>query len=278
MQDTCIRHGNYDEALDLESFVGKLAVSHAADVPVVRALGEGAKESSDVMLAQLLGRLEGAIQLPECLRIIGYLRRMAVLSEVGLRRTFLRCRERFIASAVKDLDTHSPYDYIKRLTDLHRVHLFDVVMQYRAIFADDSSASDDGAALTLGGAGGGGGGGGGAAGAGGDGGLLYSWSTHRVSAYLHALETALPRIEEGGALASVGSSVPPHTHTHTHTHTHVHTISLYLCPSLRLPLSLSLSFEIPPSVLKKQRFLTYSFIRIRAVSFTQPHVFAQLKA
>jgi hypothetical protein len=37
----------------------------------------------------------------------------------------------------------------------------------------------------------------------GDGGLLYSWSTHRVGAYLHALELALPRIDEGGALASV---------------------------------------------------------------------------
>ena len=58
LQDTCIRHGNYDEALDLESFVGKLAVSHANDVPAVRALGDSAKDSSDVMLAQLLGRLE----------------------------------------------------------------------------------------------------------------------------------------------------------------------------------------------------------------------------
>jgi len=37
------------------------------------------------------------------------------------------------------LNTGSAYDYLKRLTDLHRVHLFDVVMQYRAIFADDSS-------------------------------------------------------------------------------------------------------------------------------------------
>jgi hypothetical protein len=33
----------------------------------------------------------------------------------------------------------------------------------------------------------------------GDGGLLYSWSTHRVGAYLHALELALPRIDEGRA-------------------------------------------------------------------------------
>jgi hypothetical protein len=41
------------------------------------------------------------------------------------------------------LNTGSAYDYLKRLTDLHRVHLFDVVMQYRAIFADDSSAAED---------------------------------------------------------------------------------------------------------------------------------------
>ena len=39
-----------------------------------------------------------------------------------------------------DLDPASGYDYLKRLTDVHRLHLFDVVMQYRAIFADDSSA------------------------------------------------------------------------------------------------------------------------------------------
>ena len=51
--------------------MSKIAVAHAADVPAVRALGDGARESSNVMLQQLLGRLRGAIQLPECLRIIG---------------------------------------------------------------------------------------------------------------------------------------------------------------------------------------------------------------
>ena len=61
LQDTCIRHGNYDEALDLESFMGKLAVAHANDVPAVRALGDGAKDSSDVMLAQLLGRVVASL-------------------------------------------------------------------------------------------------------------------------------------------------------------------------------------------------------------------------
>lgn len=40
---------------------------------------------------------------------------------------------------ILDLEEQSVYDYLKRLTDVHRLHLFDIVMQYRAIFSDDSS-------------------------------------------------------------------------------------------------------------------------------------------
>ena len=143
LQETCLRHGNYDEALDLEAHVEKLAALHATDVPVVAELAEGSKRSSRVMLRQLLTRLRGAIQLPECLRIVGYLRRMSALDEVGLRRTFLRCREGHVADAVADLDDGNAYEYLKRLTDLHRVHLFDVVMQYRAIFGDGADGDED---------------------------------------------------------------------------------------------------------------------------------------
>ena len=52
---------------------------------------------------------------------------------------FLACREAWLASVVADLDESSVYDFLKRLTDVHRLQLFDVVMQYRAIFVDDSS-------------------------------------------------------------------------------------------------------------------------------------------
>ena len=60
-----------------------------------------------------------------------------------LRLRFLQCREGWLAELVAEVEGSaggSPYDYLKRLTDVHRLHLFDVVMHYRAIFSDDSSA------------------------------------------------------------------------------------------------------------------------------------------
>ena len=56
-----------------------------------------------------------------------------------LRLQFLQCREEWLAEVIQDLEEQNVYDYLKRLTDMHRLHLFDVVMQYRAIFSDDSS-------------------------------------------------------------------------------------------------------------------------------------------
>ncbi|CAI5532559.1 unnamed protein product [Closterium sp. Naga37s-1] len=234
LMDTCVRNGNYDEALDLEAFVAKLTTMHAR-LPVIQQLAVEVRHTTQAMLSQLLLRLRSNIQLPECLRVIGYLRRLAVFSETEMRLQFLRCREAWLGEVVSELDPASPYDYLKRLTDCHRVHLFDVATQYHAIFAHHSSTSpdssnldEDSAALAAllgdggvgGGAGGGVGGvlgkygkgraGGGAVlngwgggGSGGDGGLVYGWAMHRVAVYLAVLAQHLPRIEDGGSLASV---------------------------------------------------------------------------
>ena len=47
------------------------------DLAVVQRLVAEVEGVSADMLEQLLQRLQGAIQLPECLRVIGYLRRLA---------------------------------------------------------------------------------------------------------------------------------------------------------------------------------------------------------
>ncbi len=103
---------------------------------MVALLTEEADTISASMQQQLLSTLRSNIQLPECLRVIGHLRRLAVFSEQELRLCFLQCREQWLCELVAGLHDGNAYEYLKRLTDVHRLHLFDVVMQFKAIFSD----------------------------------------------------------------------------------------------------------------------------------------------
>lgn len=180
LMDTCVRNGNYDEALDLEAFVSRLSKMHA-DIPVIQALTAEVKQTTQTLLSQILQKLRSNIQLPECLRIIAHLRRIGVFSESEMRLQFLRCREAWLAGILDDLDQRNPYDYLKGMVNCHRMHLFDVVNQYRAIFNNDKSGSEESY----------------------DGGLLYSWAMHQIKIHLSTLEIMLPKISEGGSLSNI---------------------------------------------------------------------------
>lgn len=67
------------------------------------------------------------------------------------------------------------------MVNCHRMHLFDVVNQYRAIFNNDKSGSEENY----------------------DGGLLFSWAMHQISNHLSTLEAMLPKITEGGSLSNI---------------------------------------------------------------------------
>lgn len=67
------------------------------------------------------------------------------------------------------------------MINCHRMHLFDVVNQYRAIFADDTSGSEENY----------------------DGGLLFSWAMHQITSHLQTLKVMLPKITEGGSLSNI---------------------------------------------------------------------------
>ncbi|KAA8546213.1 hypothetical protein F0562_003048 [Nyssa sinensis] len=180
LMDTCVRNGNYDEALDLEAFVCKLSTMHPK-LPVIQALAAEVKQTTQSLLSQLLQKLRSNIQLPECLRIIGYLRRIGVFSEYEMRLQFLRCREAWLTGILDDLDQRNAYEYLKGMVNCHRMHLFDVVNQYRAIFADDTSGSEENY----------------------DGGLLFSWAMHQITSHLKTLKVILPKITEGGSLSNI---------------------------------------------------------------------------
>lgn len=91
---------------------------------------------SQTMLQQLLGRLRAPLALPECLRVVGYLRRLGAFPEPQLRTVFLACREAWFAGVVGELEEGDSGEYVKALTDAYRLQLFEVVMQYRAVFFD----------------------------------------------------------------------------------------------------------------------------------------------
>ncbi|KAG2238351.1 hypothetical protein Bca52824_092382 [Brassica carinata] len=165
LMDTCVRNGNFDEALDLEAFVSKLATMHPK-LPVIQALAAEVRQTTQSLLSQLLQKLRSNIQLPECLRIIGYLRRIGVFGEYEMRLQFLRCREAWLTGILEDLDQKNAYEYLKGMINCHRMHLFDVGEDY-------------------------------------DGGLLFSWAMHQITSHLKTLKIMLPKITEGGSLSNI---------------------------------------------------------------------------
>ena len=91
-------------------------------IEVVKAV----KQTSKVMLNQLLSQLRAPIQLPSCLKVVGYLRRMDAFGETELRLRFLQARDAWLTSVLKSVPRDDPYEHLTKTLELTRVHLFDI--------------------------------------------------------------------------------------------------------------------------------------------------------
>lgn len=167
----------YDEALELRDHALKLAALHPIDGSSFwlsdeekaqqRAMtnkGDQKQENNDrgvihgicdeihvltqQMILQLLVLLRNAVQLPTCLRVIGFLRRLRLFSELRLRMLFLHCRGEWMRAGIESSTATTDQAHLVNLSDNTRAMVFEIVTQYRAVFSDEDE-DDSGLELHM---------------------------------------------------------------------------------------------------------------------------------
>lgn len=184
LMDTCIRNGNYEEALELAAYVRRLGKKHG-QIPIIASIVKDVEGAWLAMLHQLLAQLRTDLQLPRCLQVVGYLRRMELFSEAELRLKFLQARDTWLQNLLSAIPKEDANHHLSKTIELSRIHLFNIVTQYRAIFSDDDPilplAKDQNINESA---------------------IFYSWITEKVTQFLTTLEQDLNR-GVGSSLDSV---------------------------------------------------------------------------
>ncbi len=193
---TLLQSQLYDEALELREHALKLRMLHAQQ-PLVQHVCAHIDTLTHQMIAQLLVSLRASVQLPTCLRVVGYLRRLDVFPELTLRMLFLHFRGEWMRTNMYQSRSNATQQArLVSLSDGTRAMVFEIITQYKAVFNDDdedygdekytSQANPNMACADLKSSA-----------------ILYDWTSSCIADYLSRLEAGLRSINDGAALNTV---------------------------------------------------------------------------
>lgn len=196
LMKTLIAAEMYDEALELRENAIKLGTMHIDETLICNVCNE-MDILTQQMVLKLLVLLRNSIQLPICLRVVGFLRRLRLFSEFRLRMLFLHCRGEWMRSGIESSTASSQQAQLVSLSDNTRAMVFEIITQYRAVFNDDMDNYDDqgepdddayeantgrNARSSA---------------------ILFDWTSSCVSDFLERLKTGVKDISDGAALNTV---------------------------------------------------------------------------
>ncbi|XP_053684204.1 conserved oligomeric Golgi complex subunit 8 [Sabethes cyaneus] len=136
LMETCIRENKYDEALELAAYVQRVGSKHG-DIPVIANIQGAVEAAWHTMLVQLLSQLRTDLQLPKCLQVVGYLRRMQAFTTPELKLKFLQIRTSWFRNLLGKIPQQDAHTHLTKTIEATRIHLFNIITQYRAIFPDE---------------------------------------------------------------------------------------------------------------------------------------------
>ncbi|XP_030384148.1 conserved oligomeric Golgi complex subunit 8 [Scaptodrosophila lebanonensis] len=141
LMERCIREARYEEALELASYVQKLG-HHQGHIPVVHNIVRAVEALWHTMLVQLVAQLVRTdLQLPKCLQLVGYLRRMQAFGDNELKLKFLQARNAWLTRCLKAISAVDAQQHLTKTIETTRINLFNIITQYRALFPEEDDSS-----------------------------------------------------------------------------------------------------------------------------------------
>ncbi|XP_060829188.1 conserved oligomeric Golgi complex subunit 8 [Bombus pascuorum] len=175
LMESCLRSSQYNEALELSQYARQLGTKHG-DIPIISSIVTEIENSWSGMVGQVVGSLRGDLPLARCLQLVGLLRSMDAFTEPELRIKFLQARDSWLQSLLNAIPKEDPNLHITKTIELSRIHLFNIITQYKAMFNDDELITP-GRDLTVN-----------------ECAIFYHWVEEKISQFLMTLEQDLPGV------------------------------------------------------------------------------------